>query len=157
MSEQKHKREFPPNCTTKPPCINHHICIKVISTGVADIKFWMHKDSPGPFLYWNWLTLIIAWITIYIHYKLWDEITCPSPNLKRGKRWRLGMDKNLIPHFTVRIITYPCWGLSLSMVVKMVSVVSLHAFCHFRKGDESCIMSFQNIRESITHSHPCKS
>ena len=33
----------------------------------------------GPF-YQHRLTLIPAWISNYIHYKVWDEITCPFPN-----------------------------------------------------------------------------
>ena len=28
------------------------------------------------------LTLISSWISNHIHYKMWDEITCPFPNLK---------------------------------------------------------------------------
>ena len=28
--------------------------------------------------YWHGLTLIPAWISIYLHYKVWDEITYPS-------------------------------------------------------------------------------
>ena len=35
--------------------------------------------SWGPF-YWHSLTLIPAWISNYIHYKVWDEITYPFPN-----------------------------------------------------------------------------
>ena len=41
-----------------------------------------HHDEPcGPF-YWQGLTLIPAWISDYIHYKMWDDITYPFPPLK---------------------------------------------------------------------------
>ena len=33
----------------------------------------------GPF-YWHGLTLIPAWVSNYIHYKVWDETTYPFPN-----------------------------------------------------------------------------
>ena len=33
-----------------------------------------HGDSRGPF-YKHGLTLIPAWISNYIHYNVWDEIT----------------------------------------------------------------------------------
>ena len=35
--------------------------------------------TRGPF-YYHGLTLIPAWISNYIHYKLWDEITYPFLN-----------------------------------------------------------------------------
>ena len=37
------------------------------------------RGSCGPF-YWYGLTLILAWISNYIHYKVWDEITNPFLN-----------------------------------------------------------------------------
>ena len=43
----------------------------------------------GPFT--NIATLIPAWISNYIHYKVWDEITYPIPKLQRC--WSLGMEK----------------------------------------------------------------
>ena len=36
------------------------------------------------------LTLILTWIDNYINYKMWDEITYPSPNFNR---WSLAMQK----------------------------------------------------------------
>ena len=37
------------------------------------------KDFRDPF-YWHGLTLIPAWISIYIYYKMWDEIYHPFLN-----------------------------------------------------------------------------
>ena len=35
---------------------------------------------PGAFFYKHGLTLVPAWISDYIHHKVWDEITCSFPN-----------------------------------------------------------------------------
>ena len=37
-------------------------------------------ESPGAPFYWHGLTLISAWISNYIHYKMWDEIIYPFLN-----------------------------------------------------------------------------
>ena len=62
----------------------------------------------GPFRY-HGLTLIPVWIINYIHYNAWDEIIYPFPNFTgcsvKVSKWII----NFIPHFTRRIITYPCW------------------------------------------------
>ena len=36
------------------------------------------KPSPGPLFYWHKLILIPAWMSIYIHYKVWDELLIQS-------------------------------------------------------------------------------
>ena len=67
--------------------------------------------SPcGPF-YYHGLTLIKAWISNHMSSKVWDEII-HSP-LKCGE-WI----SHIIPQFIMDIITYPCWSLSLSMLVR---------------------------------------
>ena len=38
------------------------------------------RETSGPF-YWHGLTLILAWISNYIHYKVWNEIIYPFLNL----------------------------------------------------------------------------
>ena len=38
---------------------------------------WSHKLTGGPFYYYG-LTLIPAWISNYIHYKMWDELLIHS-------------------------------------------------------------------------------
>ena len=60
---------------------------------------------PWEPLYWHGLTLIPAWISNYIHYKVWDEITDQFPNFNDYTEW-IG---NLIPQFTGHVLTYPCW------------------------------------------------
>ena len=54
-------------------------------------------------------TLLPAWISNYIHYKVWDEITYPFPNFN-VEVWE--WISNFIPHFIGHVITYPCWDLS---------------------------------------------
>ena len=67
-----------------------------------------NNDAKGPF-YQNGLTLIPACVGNYIQYKVWDEISYPSPNIDGFivEGWEL--ISNFIPHFTVRVVTYPCW------------------------------------------------
>ena len=43
------------------------------------IIFRMCAVSWAPF-YYHGLTLILAWISDYIHYEMWDEITYPFLN-----------------------------------------------------------------------------
>ena len=50
---------------------NHFISSRVCGSNI---------DTSGPF-YLHGLTLIPAWISNYIHYKVWDEITYPFLNL----------------------------------------------------------------------------
>ena len=38
-----------------------------------------------------WINLILAWISDYIHYEVWYEITYPFPNFPN--RLSMGMDK----------------------------------------------------------------
>ena len=41
------------------------------------------SDTTGVFYQYG-ITLISAWISNYIHDKMWDEITNPFPNLNNG-------------------------------------------------------------------------
>ena len=71
------------------------------------------------------LTLILAGINNYIHYIVWHKITYWLPNFNgvTAEVWRwMG---NLIPHFIVLAITYPCWDLRWSMLVKQVPAVQV--------------------------------
>ena len=54
-------------------------------------------NTLGPFLF-RCISFNSAWISNYIHYKVWTEMTYPFPNCN-----------GLIPHFTGHLITYPCW------------------------------------------------
>ena len=46
-------------------------------------------DSSGPF-YLQGLTLIPAWISNYIHYKMWGEITYPFLNFNGATVLKIG-------------------------------------------------------------------
>ena len=63
-------------------------------------------------------TLIPASISNYKPSKVWDEIIYPFPNFSGCivEVWK--WISNLTPHFIMDVITYPCWDLRLSMLVK---------------------------------------
>ena len=67
---------------------------QVILVGL--IYDWWSMNEPfasmGPF-YWHGLTLIPAWISNCIHYKVWDEINYPF-SFNGCNRWSLGTDKS---------------------------------------------------------------
>ena len=56
------------------------------------------------------LTLIPAWISKYIHHKVWDEITYPFPNFNGCTVEVWGWISNFITHFIGHMIAYPCWN-----------------------------------------------
>ena len=55
--------------------------ISCVDIGFMDAKpFWIGSGyNLGPLLL-TWFNLIPKWISNYIHYKVWDEITYPMPN-----------------------------------------------------------------------------
>ena len=55
--------------------VSTHVWLHKINRSVSS----MVTNSRGS-LYWHGLTLTSAWISNYIHYKLWDEITHSSWN-----------------------------------------------------------------------------
>ena len=56
------------------------------------------------------IATIPPWISNHIPRKVWDEIIYPFPNLNGCTievwKWR----SILIPHFTMDVMTYPCWN-----------------------------------------------
>ena len=81
--------------------------------------WWRHHDNEVPFggkpyyldpLLLTWINLNPAWISNYVHNKLWDEITYPFSNFNGGivEVWKC--ISNFSPQFTGRVITCPCWG-----------------------------------------------
>ena len=58
------------------------------------------------------LALIPAWISDYIHYKVWDEITYPFPNFNSGTVEVWEWMNNFNPQLTGHVITSLCWDLS---------------------------------------------
>ena len=62
------------------------------------LSIWLHI-SWVPF-YQHGLTIIPAWVNNYIHYKVWDELTYPFPNLNGTTVEVWEWISNFIPHFT---------------------------------------------------------
>ena len=56
--------------------------------------------------YWHGLTLIPAWINIYIHYEMWDEIINPFPNSSVAAVKVYESTSNFMSYFTGHMITY---------------------------------------------------
>ena len=53
-----------------------------------------------------------------IHYKVWDVITYPFPNFSGAAIEVWEWISNVFLHVTGHVVTYPCWDLSKSMLVK---------------------------------------
>ena len=74
---------------------------------IYDTPFAKLKWPQGPL--WQYrLTLIPAWMSNYIHHKVCDEITFPSPNFNGATVEVWEWISNFIMHFTGHMITYPC-------------------------------------------------
>ena len=69
-----------------------------LMTMTTRVPFYEHKS-----------TFIPAWISNYIHHKVWDEITYPFPNFNGATVEVWEWISNFIPHFTGTVITYPRW------------------------------------------------
>ena len=65
--------------------------------------------SRGPF-YKHGFTSIPTWISNYIHYKMWNEITYPLPNFNGCTIEVWEWITNFISYFTGHVIVYPCWN-----------------------------------------------
>ena len=68
---------------------------------------WKAQDFCDPF-YYHVLTVIPAWISNCIHYKVWDEITYPFSNFNGATVEVWEWISNSIRHLTGHIITYSC-------------------------------------------------
>ena len=64
------------------------------------------------------LTLIPAWISNHMPRKMWNEITFPFTNLNGSTVEVWEWTSNFITHIIMDVMTYPCWDLSLTMLVK---------------------------------------
>ena len=58
------------------------------------------------------INFIVTWVSIYISYKLCDEITYSFSNFKNTAVEVWEWMSNFIPHFTEYVINYTCWNLS---------------------------------------------
>ena len=68
------------------------------------------------------LIQIPAWRSNYMQYKVWDEITDRFPNFNEAAIGVWEWISNFIPHLTGNAITYPCWGKSSSMLIKVCTL-----------------------------------
>ena len=63
------------------------------------------------------MLFILESISNCTHYKMYDRITNPFPNFNGAVAvWE--WVSNFVPHFTWHMITYSCWYLSQSLLVK---------------------------------------
>ena len=67
-------------------------------------------------------TVIPGWISNYIHYNVWDEITYLFPNFSSATIEIWEWIRNFILHFTGHVISRPCWGYNWSMSVNWAPV-----------------------------------
>ena len=91
--------------TTKKYSKNHvqnDTCCLAAITGTTILITW------GSF-YQHGLTLISAWISNYIHYKVWDGIIYPFRNFNGCTVEVWEWISNFIPHFTRYVNIYPFW------------------------------------------------
>ena len=73
---------------------------------------------PVLFFYYQGLTLIPEWISNYIHYRVWDEITYPFLTFTNCTIEVWEWISNFIPQFPGHVISYPCRDLSWTIIVK---------------------------------------
>ena len=69
----------------------------------AKYILWL-VNSRGPF-YYNFLTLITAWICHHMSNKVWDEITYPFPNFNNWTIEVWEWINDFISHFIMDVIT----------------------------------------------------
>ena len=99
--------------------VDRDICHHLISLGQIALKRCNLVS-----LLLTWLNLIPAWISNHISSKVWEEIIYPFPNFK-GATVEVGeWISNFIPHFTMDVITYPCWDIGVDTNIEVI-VVSL--------------------------------
>ena len=71
------------------------------------ILFTRNNCNPG-----------MVWVSNYIHYRVWDEITYPFPNFNGITVEDWEWISNFVPHFTGCVITYPYRDKRKCMLVK---------------------------------------
>ena len=133
----------------------HWFCSKTLKWGIM-IQFYQGNDYIFKWLYldqkfwtfrWDGLTLIPAWISNYIHYKVWGEITYPFPNFNGATVEVWEWISNFIPHFSGHVISYPRWG--QSMLTKRVPDVKELRAISKHNTDYKCCKSPVTLLHSI--------
>ena len=69
------------------------------------------------------LNIATSWFFDYIHYEMWHEITYQFQNFYGATVEVYQWISNCLSHFTGHVISYPCWNLCWSMLVKGASGV----------------------------------
>ena len=70
-------------------------------------------EMPLSFRHVPWPSCAVLFVLEYtgpIHHKVWDKIIYPFRNFNGTAVEVLEWISNFIPHFTVHVINYPCWG-----------------------------------------------
>ena len=101
----------------------------------AQNYIFLHKITTEQFWFLREVTRCMAtakaWISNYVHYKVWDEIIYPFPNFNgcTVEVWELISKFN--KRFLMDVITYPCWNSCWSMLANGVSQTK---WCHIMKS-----------------------
>ena len=110
------------------------------SNHLAMIWIWKlliydHVISHGPNKESNRNPYLLTWIKLYpsmdtwfIHYKVWDKITHPFPNVHGSTVQVCEWINNFIPHFIMHAITYPWWELKLGKRATFFFLTTLHGY-----------------------------
>ena len=92
-----------------------------VFTSTIEFSLWQRRlgnDGMGPLLS-TWINFIPAWVSNHTPSKEQDEIIYPFSNFNGWltvEVWE--WMHNFITHIAMDVITYPCWGESLSLLVK---------------------------------------
>ena len=97
--------------------------------------------------HWYGLTSIPAWISDYIHYIMWNEITYPIPNFNGVTVEVWERVSNFIPCFTGHMVTYTCW------ISPEVLACSPHPGSSLRRFITNAIMTYFSS-PVMDHCHP---
>ena len=89
--------------------IHESVIIKSVRISALQSSSHIQRIDPWPPFHLHGITLLPAWIGMYIHYKVWVEITYPFPNSNGATVEVWEWTSHFIPHFTRCAITYPCW------------------------------------------------
>ena len=104
---------FIPNVSHRDPCgyVTSGVCAKFkmeLNCRQTIETFDMDKREPLRFEI-DCLTFILVWISNYILYEMWDEITYPLQNFNAATVEVWEWLSNFIPHLIGHVITYACW------------------------------------------------
>ena len=91
-------------------------------SGMHEISYsgdWLYTKGP---LLLTWINFNPSMISNHMPCKVCDEITYPFPVFNGATDGVWESIRNFIPHLIMDLITYPCWDLSYSDLVKRAQV-----------------------------------